>query len=147
MTLSTQDVHSIMIADGSDVEIPSDFICPITLEVMVDPLMTRTGFNFERAAILGWLEQGSGSCPLTREPLATSDLTTNRRLKTHICMWKANNGWQQPLTLVSLLPYISDHIIPPPSSPQRAEVWQSRDQRCDFLSSILTSAIAELDDL
>jgi hypothetical protein len=85
-----------MVADGSAAEIPSDFICPITLQLMVAPLMTRTGLSFERAAIFGWLEQGSGSCPLTRKPLTASDLIPNRRLKTQICEWRANNGIPEP---------------------------------------------------
>jgi hypothetical protein len=180
MTLSTQD--------ASAVEIPSDFICPITLQVMVSPVMTRTGLNFERAAIFGWLEQGSGSCPLTRKPLKASDIITNRRLETHIRIWRGNNGVPEPTeeereaaeykfvgfvkvsggqkeeiqaqhsqqpqqTLVSALRHnIRDHIIHSPSSLQRAgrrsrQSRQSEEQRRTFLSRILTSAIAELDDL
>jgi hypothetical protein len=95
--LSTQeDVPTATVADGSEVAIPSLFICPITLQVMVDPLMTRTGLNFERAAIFSWLDRGSGSCPLTRKPLTASDLITNRRLKTRIRIWRANNGIPEP---------------------------------------------------
>jgi hypothetical protein len=98
MTLSTQDVttRTTMNEDGTSVEIRSDFICPITLQVMNNPLMTRTGFNFERAAILSWLDQGSGSCPLTREPLTTSDLISNRRLATQIRFWRQRNGIPEP---------------------------------------------------
>jgi hypothetical protein len=96
MALSTQDMLTATVADRSEVEIPSNFICPITLQVMVDPLMTRAGLNFERAAIFSWLEQGSGSCPLTRKPLAAPDLITNRRLKTHIRIWRRNNGIPEP---------------------------------------------------
>jgi hypothetical protein len=96
MALSTQDVPTATVADGSEVAIPSLFICPITLQVMVDPLMTRNGLNFERAAIFSWLDQGSGSCPLTRKPLTASDLITNRRLKTRIRIWRANHGIPEP---------------------------------------------------
>jgi hypothetical protein len=143
MNLSSQDVPTpTTVAEGSAAEIPSNFICPITLQVMVDPLMTRTGLNFERAAILGWLDQGSGRCPLTREPLTNSDLITNRRLKSRIGIWRAHNGMpeptkeemaaaeckfapflkisgsQQPLTLVSALrTNLPDHIIPSPNLP------------------------------
>jgi hypothetical protein len=96
MALSTQDAQTITIADGSHLEIPSNFICPITLQVMVNPLMTREGLNFEKAAICSWLQQGSGSCPLTRKPLTASDLITNRRLKAHIRIWRGNNGIPEP---------------------------------------------------
>jgi hypothetical protein len=96
MSLSTQDVTTTANGDGSSVEIPSNFLCPITLQMMVNPLMTRTGFTFERAAILSWLEQGSGSCPLTRKPLTTSDLVSNRRLATQIRFWRERNGIPEP---------------------------------------------------
>jgi hypothetical protein len=175
-----------MATDESAVEIPPDFICPITLQVMVAPLMTRTGLNFERAAIFGWLEQGSGSCPLTRKPLTASDLIPNRRLKTRICIWRANNGIpkpteeeidaaefkfvgfvkfsggkqeevlaqhsQQAMTLISALrTNILDHTIHP-SSLRRAgrrsrHARESGEKRRNFMSRILTSATAELDDL
>jgi hypothetical protein len=91
MTRSARDLPTT-----TEVDIPSNFICPITLQVMVDPLMTRTGLTFERAAIFSWLEQGSDSCPLTRQPLKASDLITNRRLKTHIRIWRTNNGVPEP---------------------------------------------------
>jgi hypothetical protein len=97
MSLSTQDVTTTTTnEDGTSVEIPSNFLCPITLQMMVNPLMTRTGFNFEKAAILSWLDQGSGSCPLTREPLTTSDLISNRRLATQIRFWRQRNGIPEP---------------------------------------------------
>jgi hypothetical protein len=167
--LSTQeDVPTATVADGSEVAIPSLFICPITLQVMVDPLMTRTGLNFERAAIFSWLDQGSGSCPLTRKPLTASDLITNRRLKTRIRIWRANNGIPEPTeeemaavkckgeymlarhsqlstTMVSALrTNIPDHFTPPPpSSPQRAELSsrnarQSGGRRRNFFNRVLT---------
>ena len=187
MTLSTQDTPpTTTSADGSEVEIPSNFICPITLQVMVAPVMTRTGLNFERAAIFSWLERGSGTCPLTRKPLTASDLITNRRLKTHIGIWRGNNGIpepteeemaaaecrfvgflkisgemtkeilarhsQLPMTLISLRANIPDHIVPPPSSTQRATrssryARQSGERRRNFFSRILPSFATELDAL
>jgi hypothetical protein len=167
MTSSTQDVRATMAAHESAVEIPSDFICPITLQVMVSPVMTRTGLNFERAAIFDWLEQGSGSCPLTRKPLTASDLIPDRRLKTQISIWRANNAIPEPTQeemeaaeckFVGFLKVsggkkgkiqanFPDHIIPPPSSLRRAgrrsrHSRQSGEQRRSFLSRILTSAAA-----
>jgi hypothetical protein len=97
MTLSTQDIPSTSVTDEYEVQIPSNFICPITLQVMVNPLMTRTGLNFERDAIFSWLEKGSGSCPLTRQPLTASNLIRNRTLKTQIRIWRANNGIPEPI--------------------------------------------------
>nr|GEW60177.1 U-box domain-containing protein 44-like [Tanacetum cinerariifolium] len=45
------------------------FYCPITQEVMVDPVETSSGHTFERSAIEKWLKDGSDKCPLTMIPL------------------------------------------------------------------------------
>lgn len=78
------------------VQIPSEFICPITLEVMIHPLMSRCGHNFERHAILEWISNGNGGCPLTRQPMALEDLIPNKRLETQIAMWIWQNCLPRP---------------------------------------------------
>jgi hypothetical protein len=35
--------------------VPDDYICPITSEIMTDPVSTSDGFTHERAAITEWL--------------------------------------------------------------------------------------------
>jgi hypothetical protein len=72
--------------------IPSEFYCPITCEVMRDPLMCRSGTSFERSAILLWLEQHNKTCPLTRKPLRVSDLVPNRALQGRIQAFFANSN-------------------------------------------------------
>jgi hypothetical protein len=74
----------------NDIEAPDHFICPLTLEVMVHPLMTRLGHSFERSAILAWLKRNDIN-PLTREPLGLRDLVINRGLQAEIRRWKAKN--------------------------------------------------------
>ena len=77
-----------------DSNIPSDFLCPLTLEIMDKPLMNRNGHNFERDAILSWIKSGNSCCPLTRQPLPISGLIRNRILETQIKAWKDKNGYQ-----------------------------------------------------
>jgi U-box domain len=69
-------------------EVPTEFVCPITMEIMVHPVATRYGQNFERSAILAWLDKGSGECPLTRRPLRMKDLINNNHLTKKIRQWK-----------------------------------------------------------
>jgi hypothetical protein len=79
----------------NQMEVPSEFICPITMEMMVHPIATRYGQNFERSAIFKWLFEGSGECsccPLTRKPLNMSDLIPNHKLAAKIQKWCENNG-------------------------------------------------------
>jgi hypothetical protein len=79
-------------ADAALDEIPSEFICPISLSVMKSPVMSRDGKNFERTAILDWLNRGNLNCPLTRQPLKASLLAPNVNLKRSIKRWKKGRG-------------------------------------------------------
>lgn len=57
--------------------------CPISKEIMMDPVMDPDGHSYERAAILQWLYQDSRS-PITRKPLSRRDLVPNRALRAVI---------------------------------------------------------------
>jgi hypothetical protein len=72
-------------------DVPHYFLCPITGQVMVHPLKTRWGLHFEQTAILSWLK-GSGTCPITLEPLQPSDLSPSKSLEKEIKTWRKNNG-------------------------------------------------------
>ena len=50
------------------VDTPSDFCCPITHEVMVEPVVASDGHSYEREALMEILG-GTKLSPLTREPL------------------------------------------------------------------------------
>jgi U-box domain len=72
--------------------IPHEFICPLTLETMVNPLMDRSGRSFERKAILEWITTKNSICPITRQPLFVKDLVPNNKLRTEIMCWREQNG-------------------------------------------------------
>ncbi|KAJ0444502.1 putative U box domain, armadillo-like helical, Zinc finger, RING/FYVE/PHD-type [Helianthus annuus] len=80
------------------------FYCPITREVMVDPVETASGHTFERAAIEKWLADGSNFCPLTMIPLDKSSLRPNKTLKQSIEEWKDRNTM---ITIASMKPKLS----------------------------------------
>jgi hypothetical protein len=60
--------------------IPNNFICPITHEVLKDPVVDKEGHSYEREAIIEWLNH-HGISPMTRRPMTTSDLVPNRALQ------------------------------------------------------------------
>jgi hypothetical protein len=77
-----------------NIGIPESFICPLTLEIYRDPLMLRCGkINFERKAIVEWLDRGNDSCPLTRQPLSYSLLVPNAKLRVEVEEWKRKHGY------------------------------------------------------
>eukprot|EP01012_Entosiphon_sulcatum_P024754 TRINITY_DN2999_c0_g1_i1.p1 TRINITY_DN2999_c0_g1~~TRINITY_DN2999_c0_g1_i1.p1 ORF type:complete len:573 (-),score=80.81 TRINITY_DN2999_c0_g1_i1:36-1730(-) len=61
-------------------EVPEQFFCPITLQVMQDPVITACGHHFERAAILEHLLRRN-DCPLDRSPLTADQLVDSRALR------------------------------------------------------------------
>lgn len=64
-------------------EPPKDYCCPITNEIMVDPVMAADGHSYERSAITTWLTKNNTS-PLTREELEHKQVISNRTLKKAI---------------------------------------------------------------
>jgi len=63
--------------------VPSDLLCPITYELMLDPVFTVDGSTYERRAIETWLAKSMTS-PITNAPLSASTLVPNRMAKSLI---------------------------------------------------------------
>lgn len=64
-------------------KIPHAFLCPITREIMKDPVIAADGYSYERRAIKQWLEQ-RGTSPITNLPLHNFNLVTNHSLRSAI---------------------------------------------------------------
>ncbi|RWR86599.1 U-box domain-containing protein 44-like protein isoform X1 [Cinnamomum micranthum f. kanehirae] len=67
------------------------FYCPITQNIMVDPVETSSGKIFERSAIEKRLKDGNTTCPLTNIPLDSRFLRPNVILRKSIEEWKERN--------------------------------------------------------
>ncbi|KAI4334516.1 hypothetical protein L6164_019199 [Bauhinia variegata] len=76
--------------------IPDDFRCPISLELMKDPVIVSTGQTYERSCIEKWLEAGHGTCPKTQQTLTSTVLTPNYVLRSLIAQWCEANGIEPP---------------------------------------------------
>ncbi|XP_042384734.1 U-box domain-containing protein 12-like isoform X1 [Zingiber officinale] len=72
--------------------IPDDFRCPMSLELMKDPVIISSGLTYERSYIQKWLENGHKTCPKTQQPLSHTILTPNFILKSLIVQWCDANG-------------------------------------------------------
>lgn len=60
--------------------VPVELICPITREVMRDPVLAADGFSYERTAIQRWLSDHNTS-PMTGAPLSDKTLRPNDELR------------------------------------------------------------------
>ncbi len=65
-------------------EEPHSYRCPITSEVMIDPVMTSDGHSYEREAIESWFARGNRSSPNTGLRLSSTKLVPNFGLRNAI---------------------------------------------------------------
>ncbi|XP_002981351.2 U-box domain-containing protein 2 [Selaginella moellendorffii] len=81
---------------SQEVQIPADFRCPLSLELMYDPVIVASGQTYERAYIQHWLDQGNTRCPKTGKPLAHINLIPNYTVKALIASWCQTNDVPLP---------------------------------------------------
>ncbi|GJN30849.1 hypothetical protein PR202_gb19187 [Eleusine coracana subsp. coracana] len=79
--------------DGVEVElaIPAHFRCPISLDLMRDPVTAPTGITYDRASIEAWLDTGRATCPVTHAALRHEDLVPNHATRRVIQDWCVAN--------------------------------------------------------
>ncbi|KAM4631175.1 WD repeat, SAM and U-box domain-containing protein 1 [Polymixia lowei] len=70
--------------------IPDEFLCPITRELMREPVIAADGYSYEREAIESWIKTKNRSSPMTNLPLMTTLLTPNHTLKMAIGRWRTS---------------------------------------------------------
>lgn len=74
------------------------FVCPLTHEVMVDPIVANDGYSYERTAFDAWLAEGKRTSPKTGLYLLVTSVLPNFALKRAIEMYygrgreQASNG-------------------------------------------------------
>uniref|UniRef100_A0ACD5YRI1 Uncharacterized protein n=1 Tax=Avena sativa TaxID=4498 RepID=A0ACD5YRI1_AVESA len=72
---------------------PTHFLCPISLDMMRDPVTAPTGITYDRESVEGWLERGHSTCPVTARPLRLEELVPNHATRRVIQEWcVANRG-------------------------------------------------------
>jgi hypothetical protein len=71
------------------IEIPEEFFCPISQEVMRNPVKTSDGYTYEYKSIAEWLESHDTS-PLTNDVLPNKELGPNLELKKIIEQFEEN---------------------------------------------------------
>ncbi|KAE8721809.1 U-box domain-containing protein 25 [Hibiscus syriacus] len=73
------------------VQVPYYFRCPISLELMRDPVTVSTGQTYDRTSIESWADTGNTACPVTRAPLSDFTLIPNHTLRRMIQDWCVAN--------------------------------------------------------
>ncbi|CAL0317754.1 unnamed protein product [Lupinus luteus] len=74
------------------VPVPADFCCPLSLELMIDPVIVASGQTYERAFIKNWINLGLNVCPKTHQTLVHPNLIPNYTVKAFIVNWCESNN-------------------------------------------------------
>ena len=69
---------------------PDEFACPISYELMQDPVIASDGHTYERSAIAAWFERRRTS-PITNEDLPNLDLVPAHAMRSLIARWLETN--------------------------------------------------------
>jgi len=79
-------------------EIPSYFICPISMQIMRDPITVCTGITYDRESMEKWIYScGKNTCPATMQVMPNYNMTPNyilRRLIQGWCLANSSKGVQ-----------------------------------------------------
>lgn len=78
--------------DAAMVNPPAEFLCPITLDLMVDPVIVATGQTYDRTSITRWIQAGHPTCPKTGQKLLHKELISNFALRSLISQWCEDNN-------------------------------------------------------
>ncbi|KAK4736552.1 hypothetical protein R3W88_000249 [Solanum pinnatisectum] len=76
-----------------EIQVPPYFICPISLEMMKDPVTISTGITYDRENIEKWIFSAkNNTCPATKQSLTCIELIPNVTLRRLIQSWCTINA-------------------------------------------------------
>ena len=96
-TLNSQGTAARMDDALEDAITPPPFVCPLTLEIMRDPVVLPDGFTYERNAITSWLSREHTTSPMTNKPFTALpvQITSNHTLREAINEWQRHRKGEQ----------------------------------------------------
>lgn len=94
--------EAIVSASGlNNIAVPEHFLCPISSQLMKDPVILATGETYDRAFIQAWLQAGNRTCPKTKQVLPHLILTPNCLVQSMIEQWCESRGLEAPMRAVA----------------------------------------------
>lgn len=71
----------------TEITIPHLFRCPISLDLLEDPVTLTTGQTYDRSSIEKWISAGNFTCPVTMQKLHDLSFVPNHTLRHLIDQW------------------------------------------------------------
>ncbi|KAF8009724.1 hypothetical protein BT93_J0651 [Corymbia citriodora subsp. variegata] len=72
--------------------LPDEFRCPISLDLMRDPVIVSSGHTYDRTSIAQWINSGHHTCPKSGQRLIHMALIPNYALKSLVHQWCQENN-------------------------------------------------------
>eukprot|EP01050_Picozoa_sp_SAG11_P018580 SAG11_NODE_2832_length_2926_cov_4.607496_2_plen_470_part_00 len=118
--------------------VPAHLLCPITKELMVNPVVASDSHTYERGAIERWLMSRETS-PMTNEPMGKMMLP-NQAIKTQVVEFCEQHGIEIPKHPPTLPPEVA--LIPRSDAPGVSQLEASLNELEQYVS---ISAASELE--
>ncbi|CAI5525100.1 unnamed protein product [Closterium sp. Naga37s-1] len=78
--------------EDADLEVPLEFICPLSDRVMAEPVIIASGLTYEREYIQAWFDAGHMTCPRSGEKVRHTEYFPNVALKALIMECSLRTG-------------------------------------------------------
>ncbi|KAK1286711.1 U-box domain-containing protein 17 [Acorus calamus] len=78
----------------STISVPDEYRCPISLDLMKEPVIIASGHTYDRSSISRWINSGHLTCPKSGLRLMHKALIPNYALKSLINQWCHENNIQ-----------------------------------------------------
>ncbi len=92
-TSSTSSSSATSFSQVDMFHIPEYFMCPVSMDIMLDPVLTPNGVSYERVFIEQHIQKNGPVDPLTRQKLTIDMLRPNNGLKAAIRDFLDQNPW------------------------------------------------------
>ncbi|KAL2252517.1 U-box domain-containing protein 21 [Sesamum indicum] len=129
------------IKPGMELTVPTHFRCPISLDLMKDPVSLSTGITYDRESIEKWMDMGNFTCPVTNQVLRNFDQIPNHALRKMIQDWcvehKSYGVERIPTPRVPITPYEVSEVC----ARMSAAAKDGDEKKCqELVVKIMTSA-------
>ncbi|XP_054780109.1 U-box domain-containing protein 9 [Prosopis cineraria] len=107
---SSSSSLSLKLRHKTGLNCPEEFKCPLSKQLMRDPVILASGQTYDRTFIQKWLKAGNQTCPRTQQVLSHSGLTPNYLIREMIEQWCRSQG----LEFSNHVHYINEEVIVEP---------------------------------
>ncbi|CAM8889172.1 unnamed protein product [Rhodiola kirilowii] len=91
-TFLNGDIDDYMSSQSINTNIPDEYKCPVSLDLMRDPVIVASGHTYDRNSIAQWINSGHHTCPKSGQKLIHMALIPNYALKSLVHQWCEENN-------------------------------------------------------